>query len=344
VEGAISTTSAEPPPAAAIPAPTPDAKHAPHLTAERLSTFRGRSAQLASLTALHDRERKVRDIVGSSPQAIGPVVLSIHGKPGVGKSVLAQELARQLTPQYPDGILYANFGLGTGPRPAAEILSTFLLDLGWSEEEMPTGATDRAYLLRSLTAGRRYLFLFDAARHHGQVLQALPTESGCGVIVTSRRDLGPALNAPSQPPLDVPPVDEAVEILAAVAQMNWEAQPEQAIELVDLCGRLPVAIRSAAERVVIDGTDLRHVVDLLRSPEGRLLWLERGGRGVTELFQSEYERLTEIQQKALCLLTVVASTTFVPWVLSPAPGNRAIRSREHHGRARCRTTTRRCWP
>jgi tetratricopeptide (TPR) repeat protein len=284
---------------------------------ESLSTFRGRSAELGALINVHEHERRFRE--HDPQQAAGPVLLRIHGQPGVGKTVLAQELARRLAPEYPDGVVSANFGTAGDPRPPAEILKEFLLQLGLQESDMPPDTTDRAGFLRSVTVDKRILFIFDAARHHDQVLQVLPTEPGCGVIVTSRPDLGPGLNAssPSPPALEAPSLEDALEILAAVARTDWETQAEQAIEVVELCGRLPLAIRSAAERVALDGTDLRHVVDLLRSAKTRLEWLEHGGHGVRERLLSEYQRLVPSQQRALCLLTLVESPTFVPWVLRP---------------------------
>ncbi|MBV1856511.1 NB-ARC domain-containing protein [Catellatospora tritici] len=284
---------------------------------ERDGTFRGRTVELAELVALHDRERQARTSGAESrPAASGPVQLLIHGKPGVGKSRLAGELADRLAGQYPGGLLRANFGIGGEPKPPAEILKQFVVQLGRPEAEIPHEATERANLLRSMTAGKQILFLFDAARHHDQVLQVLPTEPGCAVIVTSRRDLAAQLNAPpSRPPLDVPPIEEALEMFTAYSGIDWTAQAEQAIEVIEVCGRLPMAIRAAADRVSQDGTDLRHVADLLRSPKTRLDWLVRGGHGVNERIQSEYNRLLPRQQRALCLLTLVESPTFVPWVL-----------------------------
>ncbi|MBE1490719.1 NB-ARC domain-containing protein [Plantactinospora soyae] len=284
---------------------------------ESLSTFRGRSPEIRALMDLHGQERRSRE--RDPQQAAGPVLLRIHGQPGVGKTVLAQELARHLAPEYPDGVISANFGTAGDSRPPAEILKELLLQLGLQESDMPADTTDRAGFLRSVTVGKRILFIFDAARHHDQVLQVLPTEPGCAVVVTSRRDLGPGLNisSSSAPPLEVPSLEDALEILAAVTRTGWETQAEQAIEVVELCGRLPLAIRSAAERVALDGTDLRHVVDLLRPPKTRLGWLEQGGHGVRERLLSEYQRLVPSQQRALCLLTLVESPTFVPWVLRP---------------------------
>lgn len=280
--------------------------------------FYGREAELVELTALHDTERRRRsagDALGDYA-AVGAVQIVIHGPFGIGKSALARELANRLAPQYPDGVLYENFGTAGGPRPPGEILESLLLDLGWSEEEMPEGAEERADIFRSKTVGRRMLFIFDAARHHNQVQDVLPTDRACTVIITSRRDLGPALSAPSLL-LSAPDVEEALDIFGAFSGVNWLGCPEAATEIVNLCGRVPLAIRSAAARVRKDGSDVRQVADLLRPWATRLARLEYGGYGVRERIRSEYRRLVPREQLALRLLTRVESPTFMPWVLSP---------------------------
>lgn len=294
---------------------------------QELSTFRGRGTELAALRAEHERQRRDR-MAGSARMAgqppgpgsgTGAVLLLIHGKPGVGKSVLAQKLAAELAVDYPDGVVYAHLGTAGAARSPAEILKAFLDELHWPEEEMPRDLTERAEVFRTVTADRRMLFILDAARHHDQVRQVLPTNPRCAVIVTSRRDLGPALNVPSLQ-LDVPPLDEALEMLGAAAGIDPVTRPECATEIVDMCGRLPMAIRSAGEWVSLDGSDLCHVADLLRERRTRLTWLGRGGRSPWERISTEYRRLLPREQRALSLLTLVSSPTFVPWVLRPLLG------------------------
>src|SRR5687767_11268424 len=110
-----------------------------------------------------------------------------------------------------------------------------------------------------MTTGKKILFEFDAARNHDQVLQVLPTEPSCAVIISSRRDLSAQLNAPQGVALGPPPLQDALEMLTAVSGFDWMLQAEYAVEVVELCGRLPGAIVAAAERVLVDGTDLRHI-------------------------------------------------------------------------------------
>lgn len=65
--------------------------------------FRGREDDIQELLARHNEQREVRETRGSGHRrgdlpvaTAGPVLLLIHGKAGVGKSALADELARRL--------------------------------------------------------------------------------------------------------------------------------------------------------------------------------------------------------------------------------------------------------
>jgi tetratricopeptide (TPR) repeat protein len=308
--------------------------------------FRGRERELADLIAWHDQQRITEPgwapagrlagrrgeaslrRAGTGRPAAGPVLLLIHGKQGVGKSAIAEELARRLGHRYPQGQLFVNFGTAGGARTPGEVLRDLLLTLGWSETEMPKETVARAILFRSLTAKKRILFVFDAARHADQVVQVLPNDPATAVIVTSRRDLSvnPDLNAGSYPldeqsyTLEVPDEDEALDIFRAVSGTTDTTRPECAAEIVDMCGRLPAAIRSAGERVSHDGTDVCHVAGLIRPLWSRLDWLERPGRPVRAHIQTDFDRLLPEEQRALAMLALVPSPTFVPWVLSPLMG------------------------
>jgi tetratricopeptide (TPR) repeat protein len=294
--------------------------------------FSGRLAELAILTDAHDEARAGRTAgrrwwsrgpvrARHGADRIGPVVLLVHGMPGVGKTALADELARTLASRYPDGQLFVNMGTAGAARTPNEVLKELLLALGWSEEEMPDTAVDRALVLRSLTAKKRILFILDAARHSDQIRHVLPSDPANGVIVTSRRDLFlsdplPALSYS----LEVPDEDDALSIFRSVSHTHEGVRPECAAEIVDLCGRLPLAIRSAAERVYVDGTDVCHVADLLRSSRSRLDWLDQPGRPLRAHLDTEYDRLLPLERRAFAMLSLVPSATFVPWVLRPLMG------------------------
>ena len=279
-----------------------------------LDSFRGRAEELNELMRRHAAGRALRDSDREFPG--GSLVIMLHGRPGTGKSALAREFARRIAGDYPDGRLSANLGIGGDRRPPGEVLKSFLEALGWPDR-LPAGPAGRARIFRSLLADRRVLVVLDAARDADQVRAILPTAPGCTVIVTSRRDLSTAL-APSSRSLriDVPVRSDATEILRAAAAADRFATPVAAAEIVDYCGSLPIALQSAAEQAAEAGS-LPSIAERLADAPGRLAALSFRNRDIRGRLDIEYERLTTTERRALQLLGLVDSETFLPWVLAP---------------------------
>jgi tetratricopeptide (TPR) repeat protein len=309
---------------AADPAPPPPAPSAPGQPAlgaatasrakgtqqlpERQRCIHGREADLDWLFGAHKAAQKAAET-----QPAGPALLLMHGKPGVGKSALAQEFAHRLADSYPDGQLYANLGSGGGSRPPGEVLKSFLEALKWPE--IPPETAERAKIFRSLTARMRILVVLDAAGSPDQVRQVLPAGRGCTAIITSRPDLGPALETQSLA-LEVPSLVDSLRILRAYSRIDPVDAPTDAVEIVELCGRLPIALRSAGEQVRGRGT-MSGVAAYLRPPHSRLERLAHSDRNVEGRFGAEYDRLLPHEQQAFRFLALVSADSFVPWVLRP---------------------------
>jgi tetratricopeptide (TPR) repeat protein len=276
----------------------------PAMIPRPLAEFTGR---LDDLQALRDRYASQ-----AAARSTGPILLFIHGKPGVGKSALARQLANELIPDFPHGRLYANLGSGGEARPAGEILGEFLVALG----RQARGKARREGRFRSATAQLRLLIVLDAARNADQVRKLLPNGIGCCVIVTSRRTLGPDFDVTSHR-LDIPGTNDAIEILSKFSQADWRHQPESAAKIVSTCGRLPIALASAGGLITQRPYSLREVSERLDDATVVLSLLTHDGKSIAERIASEYENLTDRERRAFRLLTLVDSATFIPWVLRP---------------------------
>jgi hypothetical protein len=287
----------------------------PRRSAPRFTQFTGRQNELNEWLAAHDRLRELRR------EDQGPIVLAIHGPAGVGKSAFAMELARRLAEKYPDGVFAVSFGTGGTARGPADIARDLLVQLGWPNKtgEMPHTAPDRVALLRSITRTKRMLFVFDAARDHDQVRQVMPAGSGCAVIVVSRREIGSSMGYPARPPLPRPSLHDCLEIYQAIRDTPWIRDAELAVEVIQHCDRLPLAIRAAAEQAR-DVGDLRFLAELLRETDTRLGALDYGGRKIGERLESEFLRLPRRLRHAITHLAWLDSESFVPWVLRPLMG------------------------
>jgi tetratricopeptide (TPR) repeat protein len=234
-----------------------------------LRDFAGRDEQLAELDAL----------LGAGERPAAMVLSALDGTAGVGKTTLAVQWAHRVEHHFPDGTLFANLrGYGpSSPLNPSLVLTSFLHVLGIPEERVPAEPDAQVSLYRSLLAGRRVLVLLDNAGTAEQVRPLLPGSAGCLVLVTSRASLTGLLvaEAANQVTLDLFTPEEAHALLRGIlGAERVTAEPEAVAALVEVCARLPLALRIAATRiatrrhtsvadVVADITDDRTRLDAL---------------------------------------------------------------------------------
>ncbi len=206
----------------------------------------------------------------------------VSGAAGVGKTALAVYWAHQVRASFPDGQLYVNLrGFDqTPPRRPVEALAGFLLALGTPADRIPVDEDQAAALYRTLLADKRVLVVLDNAASAEQVRSLLPGNPGTLVLVTSRDQLGGVVARDGARPitLNVLDRDEAIALLVNVlGTQRVSAEPEVSAELVDRCGRLPLALRIAAANLAL--RPRRRIADQLAdlSTEDRLSALEIPG-------------------------------------------------------------------
>ncbi|MGK5532417.1 ATP-binding protein [Streptomyces sp. URMC 129] len=203
-----------------------------------------------------DREGELRQLDAVLSGETGDrLVLSvlIAGTAGVGKTSLAVHWAHHAREHFPDGQLYVNLR-GHDPGPPVtpqEALHHFLTALRVPARAIPADLEARAALYRSCLAGRKVLILLDNAATVSQVRPLLPGTPGCLAVVTSRSRLSGLVvrDGTRRVTLGVLPEQEAVALLRAVTAEYRPADDEtRLVELAQLCARLPLALRIAAER------------------------------------------------------------------------------------------------
>ncbi|MEC3974868.1 tetratricopeptide repeat protein [Amycolatopsis sp. H20-H5] len=180
-------------------------------------------------------------------------LVTIVGTAGVGKTSLALRWAHQVYQAFPSGQLYMNLrGYDPGaPVTPEQTLESFLRALGVQGAAIPMDLDSRAALYRSLLAERRMLIILDNAATTGQVRPLLPGTAGCLTLVTSRSSLSSlvAHDGAYRLRLDVLAEPDAIDLIrTATGAYRPEDDPGQLAELANLCARLPLALRIAAER------------------------------------------------------------------------------------------------
>lgn len=206
------------------------------------SAFLGRTRELKELRA--DIERAGLDTL-SGRKAPRARVLLIAGRPGSGRTALAEELAAQVAHDYPDGVLRARLSEPDGTRVPVERLARELLtELDRTE---PPGADedDLTEALRAALADRRVLLLLDAVADAEQVDALLPDTPDCLAVAVAE---GPLTGIADVRPCTLGGLDtkSAVELLSRhTGSVRITVDPRAAEQLVELCQAQPAALTLA---------------------------------------------------------------------------------------------------
>ena len=277
-------------------------------------------------------QERLRLALRPGGEAVALAVLSGIG--GVGKTALGLRVAHGIRGDYPDGQLYVDLrGDGGQPADPADVLVDFLLALGMPAAKIPATPTARAGAYRTLTADRRILVLLDNASDTAQVTPLVPGTPGNAALITSRhRSLVP----PSATRFEVPVPDQQ-EAVAMLARFTGDAEiaaaPELALELVQACGQLPLALRIIGARTAArPGRGLGAQLLRLRAEEHQLDELRAGGMSVEATFQVGYGALAPAQARAMRLCALLDAVDFpvaVAAVLLDQPEQETEEQLEH---------------
>ncbi|MFG3267547.1 tetratricopeptide repeat protein [Streptomyces bobili] len=201
--------------------------------------FLGRTRELKELCA--DIERAGLDTL-SGKKAPRARVLLIAGRPGSGRTALAEEFVRQVAERYRDGVLRVRLGEPDGtPVPVERAARELLAALG---RPVPPGAgeEDLSATLREALAERRVLLLLDDAAGADQVDALLPDTPECLVVAVSA---GPLTGISDVRPCTLGGLDtkSALDLLTRhTGSVRITVDPRSAEGLVEACQGHPAAL------------------------------------------------------------------------------------------------------
>ena len=273
-----------------------------------------------------DFEGRVRQVAlgtrvlggGRRAGGLGPPLLKIVGRPGVGKTALAVRIAHRVREQFPDGQLFVDLcGMDGRPADPSHVLAGFLRALG-ARGALPETLEERHRAFLSRTADRRVLIVLDNGADEAQVRRLLPGAAGCGVIVTSRRSLA-GLEGARHVVVGPLGAREAVALLTRAAGPRRPPYDACADEVVRLCGRLPLALRIAGTRLAVcPSLTLRTLADRLSAAP--LDELSVGDLAVRASIGRSYDRLDPAARRALRRLALLTTSGFAGWACAVATG------------------------
>jgi tetratricopeptide (TPR) repeat protein len=237
----------------------------------------------------------------------------MDGMAGVGKTALAIHAATRLRGEFPDGQLFLDlhgFSPDVPPLPPGEALDRLLRGLGYTGASIPDNVDERAALFRSAIADKRVLIVLDNAADEDQVCPLLPAAAESRLLITSRRRLV-GLDDARLVSLDVLTLGEAIDLFDRVAGRESAGDLAAVADVVELCGRLPLAVRMAAARL----KSRRHwtverLRDRLADLTRTLSELELGSRGVGAAFEVSLREVPAPQRDVLLRLGLVPGPDF----------------------------------
>ncbi len=272
--------------------PEPQPRHTNVLPYD-IPDFTGRTAELDRLVDATPDDRLA--------------VLSIDGMAGVGKTTLAVHVAHRLAPRYPDGQLFLDLQAHTaGHRPLelGAALDDLLRQLGVPAERVPAEPAARAALWRAELSGRRVVVVLDNVVDADHVLPLLPGASPSTFLITSRVRLTD-LDGATTLSMDVMPAADAAELFVRIVGTRAESEPDAVLDVLQMCGFLPLAVRIAAARLRHRPQwTVQYLADRLRNHRRRLSELSTSDRGVDAAFALSYEHLAASRRRMFRLLAL----------------------------------------
>jgi tetratricopeptide (TPR) repeat protein len=269
------------------------------------------------------RGAQIGEVLAALDPSGDRVIAVVAGMPGVGKTALAVQAAREAGNRgwFAGGILFEDLrGFSTDtPLTADAAAGRLLRALDPAAAQSAVTSEEQLSAWRQLQAryrrdGRTVLLVLDNAATAAQLAGLIP-DAPHRVLVTSRHNLS-SLGA-IRVELPVLSEQESLQLLdtalriARAADARVSEQSADARRLAELCGYLPLALRiTAALLSDVPGRSLAAQVQDLTNARTRLQRLDYDDLAVRAAFDLSYQRLSVAQARAFRLLPVIPGPSF----------------------------------
>jgi WD40 repeat protein len=264
-----------------------------------------------------DRLRALRDALLVDLQT--PVVVTgaaarvgVEGMGGIGKSVLANALARDLEVRraFPDGV----FWVGVGQQPdLVELQRRIAKELG--DEALFANWSEGKQKLRDLLAGRAALLILDDVWRSADADAFDVLGPRCKLMLTTRDAGLVSARAGTHYQVQLPTEAEALALLASAARVTVDSLPPQATDILAECGRLPLAL-ALCGGMASKGHLWERILRALREARLELIAdrheIEEQHRSIWRAMEVSVQVLAPDEQRRFAELAVFATDAPIP--------------------------------
>ncbi|GAA1452544.1 BTAD domain-containing putative transcriptional regulator [Nocardiopsis tropica] len=240
-------------------------------------------------------------------------VCVITGAGGEGKTTTAVRFGYEAAKRYTDGQLFLDlYGYTSNKEPLdpSSALGALLRAVGVEPEAVPESLDERSALWRATLMGRKALLILDNAASYAQVSPLLLSSPGALTLITTRNELS-GLSGARFLSLGMFDEESSLELFGRIlGEERVRREPEQAREIVRICGGLPLALRVIAGRMLSRPKwSFVHVARRLGEQNRKFRELQVEGQSVEAAIDLSYQSLNPGQRHAFLTLGLMIGST-----------------------------------
>lgn len=266
---------------------------------------------LPDFTGRQESLRRLEEVARAGEERAQVCVIT--GSGGEGKTTTAVRFGYEAAKHYPDGQLFIDlYGYTTDREPldAASALGALLRAVGVEPEAVPDSLDERSALWRATLMGRKALLVLDNAASYAQVSPLLLSSPGSMTLITTRNDLS-GLSGARFLSLGVFDEQSSLELFGRVlGEERVRREPDEAREIIRICGGLPLALRVVAGRMLSRPKwSFAHVARRLGEQNRKFRELQVEGQSVESAIDLSFQSLNSQQTRAFLLLGLMIGST-----------------------------------
>ena len=240
-------------------------------------------------------------------------VCVITGAGGEGKTTTAVRFGYEAAKRYSDGQLFLDlYGYTSNKEPLdpSSALGALLRAVGVEPEAVPESLDERSALWRATLMGRKALLILDNAASYAQVSPLLLSSPGALTLITTRNELS-GLSGARFLSLGMFDEESSLELFGRIlGEDRVRREPDQAREIIRICGGLPLALRVIAGRMLSRPKwSFVHVARRLGEQNRKFRELQVEGQSVEAAIDLSYQSLNPGQRRAFLTLGLMIGST-----------------------------------